>query len=376
MIIGIDLLWVRPGKNGGTESVVRNILDGFNQYAPQDYYFILYVTKYNVETFIKYKMNDHFKLHVCECESNNQIKRVLWETVHLNSLGMKDKIDLWYYPVYSRPFFNNGKIPNVTVIHDLQAIHYPEYFSKFRNRFFKLAWEQDCKNSTEVFTISNFCKKDILDNYKISADKVKVIYNPINSAGSATDFPTLEERYGIHSNAYYYTVCSLAKHKNLLTLLKAIKVIKNKDKNVKLVVSGVKVNAEDEVFDYINNNDLSENIIYTGFISDEDRNSLYDHCYKFVFPSVFEGFGMPPIEALLRGKNVITTQKASLGEVTLGLCDYVTNPFDADEWAKMMMSDSCRTLKENEKKLLLDKYSLKNIIIQYLSEFSNIVANK
>ena len=299
MKIGVDLLWVRPGKNGGTESVVRNILDGFCTYADKEFSFTLYVSKQNADSFVKYASDERFKLHICNCNSNSQIKRVLWETCFLNSIGSKDGIDIWYYPVYSRPFFISNKIKNVTVIHDLQALHYPEYFSKFRNLFFRLAWKQDCKNSDEIITISNYCKKDILSNYRIPSDKVKVIYNSVNSEGKSTNFSVLEKRYGIKSNEYYYTVCSLAKHKNLITLLKAIKEIKKTKKEVKLLVTGVKVNAENEILGFIKENNLTENIIYTGFISDEDRNALYDNCYKFVFPSVFEGFGMPPIEAML-----------------------------------------------------------------------------
>ena len=68
-----------------------------------------------------------------------------------------------------------------------------------------------------------------------------------------------------------------------------------------LLITGVKVNAVNEVMDYIRENDLKDNIIYTGFISDEDRNALYDNCKTFLFPSVFEGFGMPPLEAMACG---------------------------------------------------------------------------
>ena len=136
MKVGINLLWVRPGKNGGTESYIRNILDGLSLYGPdnQDYY--LYVSKDNSESFTKYYNNKHFVKRLCNIETDSQRNRIIWENLHLSKMGLKDKLDVWFMPVYSRPFFMSKKIHLITAIMDIQGIHYPEYFSKASNLFF------------------------------------------------------------------------------------------------------------------------------------------------------------------------------------------------------------------------------------------------
>lgn len=368
MRIGIDLLWVRPGKNGGTESYIRNLLDGFNQYCSQEFAFVLFTNHENEASFLKYK--DKFIIKTCECPSS-QIKRVIWESVYLNKSGKEEHLDLWFYPVYSRPFFPPRDIPNITVIHDLQALHYPKNFSIGRDLFFKLMWKSDVRNSTEIATISQFCKKDIIDNYHIASDKIKVIYNAINAEGDATSFKVLAKRYAINKKEYYYTVSSLAKHKNLMTLIKAINLLRSRDPNIKLVISGVKVNAANEISTFKKNNKLENNIIYTGYISDEDRNGLLDNCKKFLFPSIFEGFGMPPVEAMIRKVPVLTTKSASLDEVTEGLCDYVDNPEDYKEWGRKILENG-KTLTDEQREKLKNKYSLKNIALQYLNLFKEM----
>lgn len=364
MRIGIDLLWLRPGKNGGTESYIRNLLDGFNRYADKEYTFVLFTTHDNVKTFAKYKNSENFEIKICSSPSS-QAKRVVWETLHLNECGKRERLDVWFYPVYSRPLFPTRDIPNVTVIHDLQGLHYPEYFSKGRNAFFRMMWKRDVQSSTKIVTISEFCKKDIIDHYHVDGGKLKIIYNAIDASENATDLDALKEKYGIEKNQYFYTLSSLAKHKNLITLLRAVKILKTSIPDVKLLISGVKVNAEDEIADFIQNNDLTENIVYTGFISNEDRNGLIDNCRRFLFPSVFEGFGMPPVEAMIRGVPVLTTKSTSIEEVTEDLCEYVDDPMDAQEWSEKMVSEMTALTKEQISHLE-EKYSLKNITSQYL----------
>lgn len=363
MRIGIDLLWVRPGKNGGTESYIRNLLDGFVQYGNSENEYCLYLSRDNEQSFEKYFSNTSFVKKVMPVESSGQAKRVLWENLHLSSQGRKDQLNLWFMPVYSRPFFMGRKIPCITVIHDLQGLHYPEYFSKGRNLFFRFSWWIDCHTSAKVVTISEFCKKDILSHYKIPADKVKVIYNPIIMDEETTDFSILAEKYHIQSKQYFYTVSSLAKHKNLITLLKMIKLMKDEGESPKLVITGVKVNAADEIMQYIADNDLKKNVIYTGFISNEDRNALYDNCKVFLFPSVFEGFGMPPVEAMLRNVPVVTTKATSIYEVTQGKASYIENWFDENEW----MQKTCGEVTANEK--LEPQYNMSDIVNEYLQLF-------
>lgn len=360
MRVGINLLWVRPGKNGGTESYIRNVLDGLMQYSTGIEYY-LYVSKDNAASFEKYYSSPIFTKRECPVETSSQARRILWENLNLDRYGEKDELDVWFIPVYCKPFLTSKKVPYVTVIHDIQAIHYPEYFSKFRNLFFRMSWQHACSTSACIVTISEFCKKDIVEHLKVKSEKVKVIYNPIITRECTVDFATLGDKYGVQDKDFYYTVSALAKHKNIMTLLKMMKKLKEEGCNKKLLITGVKVNAESEVTQYILDNGLEETVLLTGYISDEERDCLYDHCECFLFPSIFEGFGMPPVEALQRGTPVVTTKETSIYEVTQGKALYVDNPFNVQQWKILIMGINKRSWeKEN-----ISEYSLENVVKAY-----------
>ena len=128
----------------------------------------------------------------------------------------------------------------------------------------------------------------------------------------------------------------------------------------KLVISGVNGSAENELKTLIVKKNLQDNIIFTGYISNAERNTLYKGCHSFLFPSVFEGFGMPPIEAMLFGTKVVTTKCTSIPEVTQEKALYVNDPYDADEWIETIKCDW------NSKKIDFSDYEIKSIAKKYM----------
>ena len=150
-------------------------------------------------------------------------------------------------------------------------------------------------------------------------------------------------------------VSSLLPHKNITTLLDVMKRIKdeNIDLPKQLIVSGVGGKSREPLTEKIKEFGLEDNIQLTPFIENNERNALYKHCKAFLFPSVFEGFGMPPIEAMMFGTPVVTTRKTSIEEVTLGKADYVNDPYDVKECS---LDDA----------IDFDVYEIKRIAKQYL----------
>lgn len=372
MRIGIDLLYIRPGVNGGTESYIRNLLDGFYMYGSDSDEYILFTARDNAKTFTKYAAKSNFVLYNCPISSANVNKRLIWESLNLDKLGIKQKLDIWFIPVYSMPLITSKKIPYVVAIMDLISLHYPNNFSFFRRNFFKLCWKNDCRNAAKVVTISDFCKKDIVDHFRISSGKVQRIYCPVIAAETGVKFSTFAENYRITDKEYFYTVAQLSKNKNLITLLKAVRILKNDNIPVKLVISGSGTSSDvvDELDAYVRENDIEDVVIRTGFIDNDERDCLYDHCKAFLFPSVFEGFGMPPIEAMKRGAPVITTKETAIFEVTQGKAEYVDNAYDEKEWAEKIKSVKSASTDIN---IDLTRYDLKNIVDQYSDLFCKIV---
>lgn len=359
--IAIDLTWVKPKKSGGVEAYIRNLLNGFQNNSQANNYFLL-LSKDNYDSFAEYE-SDNFSLIKCNCSANNVKFHLLWQNIEEPHILKKEKYDVCFFPVYERPIFKIKGIKTVTTIHDLLALHYPKNFSKLENIWFRFGWKYAVKNSDCVVAITDYTKNDIELNYK--AKNVVRIYNPIIiDKKDMSDFKKLKSKYNIEKNNYYYTVSSTYPHKNLMTLINVIKKYDMK----KLVISGVNGYQQEQIIKLIREENLADKIILTGFVTDAERNCLIKNSNIFLFPSVFEGFGMPPIEAMMLGKKVITTKCASLYEVTEKKCYYINNPYDIDEWKNKIEN----TENVKDKQFNFPNYEISKVAEEYCKLFEKL----
>lgn len=338
--VAIDLTWVRHNKVGGTEACIRNLLDGFTHIDTDGWKITLLLSKDNVESFRNYNEFECFDFDVCNVNSISQKKRVIWQNTKMGRHLREKGISMCLEPVYSKPFFGTKGISFITTIHDLQAFHYPQYFSKGRVMWMKLSWRNVVNTSKRIVAISNYVKRDIELVYPKAYGKVNVIYDAVNIDKSNVVGTELLAELGIKEQCYYYTVSSLFLHKNLKTIVLAMAELKRKKVAafLPLVVSGIGGRKRDELDQLICKSGLKDDIIFTSFVSDAERNTLYKNCRAFLFPSIFEGFGMPPLEAAAFGAPVLTTRCTSLEEITGGLLNYVDEPLNVAEWTKKLQN--------------------------------------
>ena len=339
MEIAIDLLWLRPRQVGGTEFYIRNLLDGFLR-LEEDYHFILLVSKDNRDSLAHYAKDERISLLEANVESANIARRILWQFFCQNRLLRRNHIRKCFIPVYCRTLFNGG-ITYVNVIHDLQAAHYPEYHPFHEIAYSRLCWWLDVHFSKHIVAISDWVREDIMVRYHVKPEKITTIYNPITvDPNEMISMTELAEKYGVAENEYYYTVSQLIPHKNLGTIIEVMGRIKEQkiDLPGRLLISGVNGESRKTLERQIRDRGLDREITLTGFVENAERNALYKYSRAFLFPSVFEGFGMPPIEAMLFGTVVIAADRTCIPEVTQGKANYVADPYDVQEWIRVMQA--------------------------------------
>ena len=256
----------------------------------------------------------------------------------------KKKIDLFHSPHFLNPLFGVRKL--ILTVHDLIPLHFPQYFSLRERFYFYQVLKRGIKRAKKIIAVSQYTKKDILNNFKVEEEKIKVIpnavskiFHPIDSLEKIKKF---KEKYSI-SQPYLLYVGNQKPHKNLEKLFQAFKLLKEKTKESYILViaspppkAGRRTKAcRGLIHQARRTNKLDPSIIFLENISDEELPLLYNGAEVFVFPSLYEGFGLPPIEAMACGTPVVTSNTTSLPEV-IGEAAITVNPQNSEEMAKEM----------------------------------------
>lgn len=366
-------LFIHPGKVGGAENYFYNLLKGFYAIGKQDNVVILLNEAYqeSLDPVIH-----HFDCRWVSMKSN----RVLYDSFLPYFVKDWRSFEVVFQPNYTTHYFYHQRgQKRVTTIHDLQYLHLPHLFSKLKRQWQYQAHLHTLKKSDEVICISDFVRQDIIERFgEQYAPKLRTIYNPIDfSRFEGEPKPDL-----LPERPYILSVSALFPHKNTLTLLRAFQLFKQKsNSDLSLVLVGQKPSAlrgftkADYVTALEKVLDNTPDVQITGYLDNASLGSLYEHCAFFVFPSLFEGFGMPPIEALGFGKPVITTRGGSLAEVTENQAIYLETPSSAEELSNQMQNVA-NALPEFQRKYadfaihFREKYALESIAEKYWESFS------
>lgn len=379
MRIGINLLWLKPKSIGGVEFFVRYLLIGFGC-VDQSHDFIVFVNSRAREYINEWNLPDRFQFVEVNVDPFDVFRTTLFQCMNMGKLASKEKIDVLFHPTPIYPIRKIKGVKQVVTFHDLQFLHYPQYAKVLQRLKYKWSWKASLSNADAIVAISNFTKNDILRNFRIDESRIRVVYNPIILASSSSDFERLSKRFSIERKNYFYTISSLLPHKNTEVLVKLMGLIKHKQlKNVpnKLVISGIgKLNGS-SLERLICDLNLRDQIVFTGFVTEEEKRSLMENCCCFLFPSLFEGFGMPAVEALMLGVPVITTKEGALEEVTMGYALYVDRPQDESEWFSKLVEVE-ENLAKNKTNIcgheLVKRYDPKIAAKMYLEIFLSVAS--
>jgi len=363
MRIGVNLLWLKPKAMGGVEAFVKNLLKGFCEVDSQNEYVLFINRKAWQYLLSELHLPENFIFVIKDWDPFNVSGMVVKQFININKLAMEYRVDVLYHPTPIYPIRKMKGISQIVTFHDLLFLHYPEYASLFQRLKYLWTWRACLKNADKIVAISEFTKNDIIKNFGIDKGKIEVIYNPVVLPEGSADFDEFATRYGLTRKRYFYIISSLLPHKNTEVLIRLMHlIVKEKVDRIpdKLVISGVGKYKGTRLEQLVKELGVQNNVIFTGFVTEEEKRALYENCYAFLFPSLFEGFGMPPVEALMIGTPVITTKAGALEEVTMGLALYINDPTSEEEWLHKILSSCKWFLKEKDSKSLISVKEMYN----------------
>ncbi len=252
----------------------------------------------------------------------------------------KYNLDVLHFTHFNAPIFFSAKKILVT-IHDLTLSFFPG--RKLKSSFHRLAYNITINNivkkSDIIIAVSNNTKKDICSHMNVNKGKIHVIYEGVDSKFSVPN--SNKDIFGKYDLDYDYILYTgvWRKHKNVIGLLKALrKILDRYDKTIKLVMTGKDDQYYNDVRATIKQLDLNKHIKLLGLIPEEDLPALYRNAKLYVFPSFYEGFGLPPLEAMASGTPVVASFASAIPEICGEGNAVFFDPYDIDDMANKIYS--------------------------------------
>jgi glycosyltransferase involved in cell wall biosynthesis len=319
MKIGIDIRLIGK-KRTGDEVVFFNLVRSFAQ-IDTDHNFKLFTDITDPEVLKEISRNlgivGKKNFEIISLATKNKFTWNFWT---LQKYLKKNPVDI-YHTQYITPFFVPRSVKIVTIIHDISFNFFPQYIKKSDLFFLKTLIPLSLKRADKIVGVSEFTCNEIKNYYKIDADKVECITNAVSDDFLAQEI-TLErkkevkDKYKLPDKFILY-VGTLQPRKNIAQLIEAFARIKGRVGDVKLVICGNKQahNFDSKINLALEKHNLLGEISFPGFIEENDKAAVFSLAHIFVFPSLYEGFGIPVLEAMSQGVPVLCNDIGSLREI-------------------------------------------------------------
>lgn len=371
MKIGIDartLVENRVGMGVYTHEIIKqlNHIDTENEYY-------LYSNK---KIYVDFKLNKNWK--ICECHGKIG---TFWLYFNLPKILNNDNIDAFWGTQHCLPKRNKytKNIKYILTVHDL-AILKLKSVGEWKNTIIqKIFLKRSCKSSDKIVAVSMATKKDIVELLGLKDEKVDVIYEgttPIEKCNlGKADEKKIIDKFNLKNKTYLFFLSTIEPRKNLDTIIKAFEIYKKESKDsLKFVISGGVGWKCKKTLKMIDDSEYKKDIIRTGYITKKEKEVLFKNCIAFMYPSLYEGFGLPVLEAMQRGALVITSYISSLPEVAGNAAIYlkdVKNEKELEHIIKnvvnMKLDDKQKYINEGYEQI--KKFTWEDCAGQVLAEF-------
>ncbi len=285
--IGVNALYLIPGEVGGTEIYLHCLLRALAA-IDRDNYYVVFTNRETSPSLAPDQAN--FTVEQQPVHAKFRPARILWEQTGLPLRAAARRLDVLWNPGFTAPFLCG--CPQVTVFHDMQHKRHPEHFRWFDLPFWRLLLYWSAHLSTRLIAVSAATRDDLLRYYRLASGKVSVVWSGVDS-----HFFELTRT----PQNYFLAVSTLHPHKNLGGLLRAFAQFHKTRPEFRLVIAGLRGFQTDELEQLRISLGLADAVEFTGWVSRERLYELYAGAFAFVYPTTFEGFGLPLLEALAAG---------------------------------------------------------------------------
>jgi glycosyltransferase involved in cell wall biosynthesis len=297
--IGVNALYLIPGGVGGTEIYLRRLLDALASIDRENEYLIFTNRETGID-LVPRQANFHWKPQAVR--ASFRPGRILWEQTMLAFEAARCRLDVMFNPGFTAPLL--APCASVTVFHDLQHKRHPENFRWFDLPFWNLLLWTSAHRSRGLIAVSEATRTDLLRFYRVPASRISVVHHGVEG-----EFFALDRN---HTEPFVLCVSTLHPHKNLDRLIRAYA---SQKRAWTLTIAGLRGFFAEELDRLIQELNVQESVRLTGWIPRAELLDLYARAQAFVYPSTFEGFGMPVLEAMAAGVPVACSDIPPLREV-------------------------------------------------------------
>ncbi|MEM7181076.1 MAG: glycosyltransferase family 1 protein [Spirochaetota bacterium] len=338
MKIALGTLFLNPGKLGGLENYARGLIRGLSRIDSKNEYVIL-ANQENYTTWTDLPRN--FTVHLCPIQGTKKLQRIYYEKYSLGKVLQELQADLYHSMAFGFPP-KTKNIPTIITIGDIIFKRFPQDLGFLQRWAMHLSVWYSCRNTQRIVTFSEYSKKDLAEEYNVSLEKIDVALLANNELREKQEEAETYFKQHQIPEQYIFSVASTYHHKNLKGLLKAFSLLKqNQNVPHSLIVTGLKMAGHQEFFQMIEEYHLQKHVFFTGWISEAVLLQLYQKASCFVYPSFYEGFGLPVLEAMVARVAVVSANTTSLPEVygKAALSFDPHNPLDIAEKIYQCLSD-------------------------------------
>lgn len=371
MIIGIDAKTLGKRKTG-IGFYLQTVLKYISENDKKNLYY-LYT---NREIAINFKLPSNFIIKKYKAKIAS-----LYIFYRFKKILEKDHVDLFWGPEHILPK-KSSKYKMIVTIHDL-AFKKIKHICTYNNLIIQnLIAKRSCKNANEIIAISKSTANDITNIYKINSNKIKIIYNGqspfvYNASVNCNEKKYIFSKFNIKTSKYLLFVGAIEPRKNLTNMILAFdKYCDKYDKDISFVIAGGLGWKYKTILKTIKKSKYKDNIILTDYISQDDKEKLYIYSEALYFVSLYEGLGLPIIEALSLGKNVITSNISSMPEIGGKVCIYVNNPKNVNEITEAINKIKSIDIPVKEKIDQAKKFTISDCCISTLNLFNKLLGRK